>query len=68
MRLMSPAQYRNIFSPDLREIEVGIFVSQSSKVGIYWGQNFVAGDVLNSPEFEEWQTNYRGLDPVTQLL
>jgi len=42
--LKSPGHCENILTPDLREIGVGVSVSQSSKMGIYWVQNFGAGE------------------------
>jgi uncharacterized protein YkwD len=42
--LKSPGHCKNILTPDLREIGVGVSVSQSSKMGIYWVQNFGAGE------------------------
>lgn len=42
--LTSPGHCKNILSPDLREIGVGVSVSQSSKLGIIWVQNFGAGE------------------------
>lgn len=42
--LSSPGHCKNILSSELREIGVGVSVSQSSKMGIYWVQNFGAGE------------------------
>jgi len=42
--LKSPGHCRNIMNPELHEIGVGVSVSQSNKLGIYWVQNFGAGE------------------------
>ena len=42
--ITSPGHCKNIMSPDLSEIGVGVSVSQRSQLGIYWVQNFGAGE------------------------
>lgn len=42
--LKSPGHCRNILMPDIREIGVGVDIKLTSEKGIYWVQNFGAGE------------------------